>query len=684
MAATQHHEGQPMHTPYCTADHDDDLDLNTPYQPHTPSTADTCDPYTPFLAEDLSHTPPSAASTGETPDPYSLASLWASIDLADVLRVGLVGLCAALLAIGLEWPSAQAPLIALIALPIGAYPLIKESGESIRERRMSMELSMLIAVVAAAAIGEWITALVIVTFVLVAEILEDLTLDRGRDALTELLHFLPNEVMVKRGQEVVPLPLAEVQSQDVLIVSPGGAIPVDGTVVAGTSTVDQSRITGEPLPVDVHTGSQVFAGSVNQVGALEVRAEKVGLASSYGQIIESVRAAQEDEPPMQRLGDRVAAYLVYLALGGAALTFAFTRDVHATISVVVVAGACGIAAGTPLAVLAAIARAARAGVFIKGGAHLETLAQVDTVMVDKTGTLTTGELQVVRVETAQGVDHLEFLRLLGSAEAYSEHPLGQAIVCYVREAGVPLSLPTMFAYAPGYGIRATVDGVQIAAGNTKLVKDAPEPLTAGQIASQVNVSLNGVYAGTVQLADTVRDTTAKAIADLHAMGIEVAMVTGDHPVAADAVATQLGIRQVHAGLLPREKMALTGDARARGHRVVMVGDGVNDAPALAKANVGVAMGGGTGVAREGADVILISSDLTDLVHAIGTARRARRIVMANFYGTIAVDMIGIALAGFGFLTPILAALIHVGSESAFILNSARLLPLPQRQSTTRP
>lgn len=654
----------PIHTPYCTADHDDDLALDTPYIPER---------------TEVAITPPEPAAT-EAASRYSLAGLWQEIDKADLLRAAFVALAAALLGFGLDWPSAHYPLVALIALPIGAYPIFKESVESVLERRMSMELSMLIAVIAAALIGEWITALVIVIFVLVAEILEDLTMDRGRDALTELLSFLPNTVQVMREGQLQPLPLSEVTTNDVLVVSPGGSIPVDGVVVNGQSSVDQSRITGEPLPVDVREGSQVFAGSINQVGALEVRAERVGLESSYGQIIASVQAAQEDEPPIQRLGDRVAAYLVYFALGGAILTYLLTRDVTATISVIVVAGACGIAAGTPLAVLAAIARTARKGVFIKGGAHLESLAQVNTVLVDKTGTLTTGELSVTSVTIAPGVDRSEFLRLLASAEAYSEHPLGQAIVRFAQDAGVTLSLPSMFAYAPGYGIRATVDGVQIAAGNTKLVKDAPTPTDDGSIASLVNVSLNGTYAGTVRLADTIRETSAQAVRDLQAMGIRVEMVTGDHPVAAQPVADKLGIRDVHAGLLPREKMAHIEALRTKGDRVVMVGDGVNDAPALAKANVGVAMGGGTGVAREGADVILIRSDLNDLVGAVTTAQRARRIIFFNLVGTIVVDLAGMALAGVGLLTPILAALVHVGSESAFILNSARLIPFTSKRS----
>ncbi len=295
-------------------------------------------------------------------------TVWSRIDRGDLVRTALVCACAIAVACGLTLPWPQVPVVAVVGLIVGCWPIAAEAWNDVRHRRMSMELSMLIAIVAAAAIGEWVTSLVITVFVLAAEILEDLSMDRGRDALTDLMAFLPEAVQVRDGDEITTIPLAELRAGQLVVVAPGTRIPVDGTVIAGRSTADQSRITGESMPADIAPGSEVFAGSINQIGAVEVRAERIGADSSYGRIVEAVRLAQSSEPPVQRLADRLAAWLVYLALIGAAATFLITRDWTSTISVVVVAGACGIAAGTPLAVLAAIARIARAGAFVKDGA----------------------------------------------------------------------------------------------------------------------------------------------------------------------------------------------------------------------------------------------------------------------------------------------------------------------------
>ncbi|MCC6856528.1 MAG: cadmium-translocating P-type ATPase [Microbacteriaceae bacterium] len=601
-------------------------------------------------------------------------SLWSRIDRRDLVRTIFVAGCAIAVALGLTRPWPAVPVLAVIGLIVGCWPILVEAWEDVRHRRMSMELSMLIAIVAAAAIGEWVTSLVITAFVLAAEILEDLSMDRGRDALTDLMAFLPETVQVRDGAEVVSVPLAQVEQGQTVIVAPGGRIPVDGVVITGQSTADQSRITGESLPVDVAAGSEVFAGSINQTGAVEVRAEQVGADSSYGRIVEAVRQAQSSEPPVQRLADRLAAWLVYLALGGAVITFLITRDLTATISVVVVAGACGIAAGTPLAVLAAIARIARSGAFVKDGAHLEALSAVDTVVFDKTGTLTTGTPAVVDIRTADGTTADELLVLVAAAESYSEHPLGQAIVAHARAQRLPVGPSEAFSYEPGRGVTATVAGKVVAAGNRPLIPGAPEKIDDQGIATAVHVGVDGVYAGTILLADVIRDTARQAVAELHRRGLRTLMITGDQEATARAVAAELGIDDVRAGLLPDEKLAAIDAERAAGHRLAMVGDGVNDAPALARADVGIAMGSGTDIARESADVVLISSDLDDLVRTVHVARRARRIVMVNFIGTIVIDLAGMVLAAFGFLSPVVAAFIHVGSETAFILNSARLIP----------
>ena len=603
-------------------------------------------------------------------------SVWRRIDRADAARTLFTGLCAAVTAFASAWPDRRWPAVAVVGLAVGCWPIAAEAGEDLRHRKMSMELSMLIAVVAAGAIGEWVTSLVIAAFVLAAEILEDLSKDRSRDALTDLMAFLPETVRVRREGGTQSLPLAEVRPGEVVVVAPGGRVPVDGTVGAGRSSVDQSRITGEPLPVDVSAGETVYAGSINRVGALEIRAERVGSDSSYGRIVEAIRRAQSSQAPVQRLADRFAAYLVYLALAGAAVTFAVTRDWTATISVVVVAGACGIAAGTPLAVLAAIARVARSGAFVKDGAHLEALSQAGAIVFDKTGTLTAGAPAVSKVLPAPGTSPEDLLAVLAAAESYSEHPLGEAVVEHARSLGLPVAAPEAFEYEPGLGIRARVGGRAVAAGGSALVPDVPEAAEESRegVVTPIHVDVDGAYAGTVLLADAVRGSARQAVAALRAMGLEVSMVTGDREPTARAVARQLGIDRVHAGLLPDEKMTVVDALRSQGRRVAMIGDGVNDAPALARADVGIAMGSGTDVARDSADVVLISSNLDDLVATVAVARRARRIVAFNFAGTVAVDLLGMMLAGIGLLTPILAALVHVGSETAFILNSARLIP----------
>ncbi len=601
------------------------------------------------------------------------ASLWRRVDRGDALRTAFVAVCTLITALGLTWPWPAAPAVAVLGLVIGCWPILTEAVEDVRHRRMSMELSMLIAIVAAALIGEWTTALLIATFVLAAEILEDLSMDRGRDALTDLMTFLPETVQIRTGDGAAEIPLVDVRVGQVVLVAPGGRVPVDGVVVAGSSTLDQSRITGESLPVDVGPGADVYAGSINQVGAVEVSAVRVGEDSSYGRIVEAVRHAQASEPPVQRLADRLAAWLVYLALGGAALTFLVTRDLTAPISVVVVAGACGVAAGTPLAVLASIARVARSGAFVKDGAHLEALSAVDTVVFDKTGTLTMGDPAVVGVRSADGLSEAELLRLAAAVEQYSEHPLGRAIVADARARGLTPPAAADFIYRPGLGVAAVVEGVAVVAGATGLVPDAPTGLFDG-VATAVHIGVDGRHAGTILLADPVRPSARAAVAELHRRGLRTVMITGDQEGPARAVAAQLGIREVRAGLLPEDKLAVVDAERAAGHRLAMVGDGVNDAPALARADVGIAMGSGTDIARESADVVLISSDLADLVHTVHVARRARRIVLANFAGTIAVDLVGMLLAAFGILGPVAAALVHVGSETAFILNSARLIP----------
>lgn len=596
-----------------------------------------------------------------------------------MLRIVVVALAATAVWFRLWEPLSAFSLIGVAGLVIGGWPIFKEAFENLLARRMTMELSMTIAIAAAAAISEFFTALVITLFVLVAEILEGMTVSRGRRAIRDLLDFLPRAVSVRRAKGVAEVDVDSLAVGDAVLVNPGGRIPVDGSVIGGHSFVDQSRITGESLPVEKTTGNDVFAGSINQSGALEIRTERIGRDTSFGKIIEAVEEAERSRAPVQRLADRLAGYLVYFALGAALLTCLLTRDIRSTISVVIVAGACGIAAGTPLAILGAIGRAASAGAIVKGGLFLEQLGRVDTVVLDKTGTLTYGQPEVRSVLPAPGVDPSTLLDAAGAAESRTEHPLGKTILKYARAQGRAIVEPGRFSYTPGRGIDAVVAGEPVQVGNLALMRDhgvaVPDDLLPDHPeASMVFVARAGKWLGAIAVADRVRPQAREAIATIQAMGIRTILLTGDAKTVAAAVAAQLGITEVAADLLPEDKRLYVQRLVGAGRAVAMVGDGINDAPALVEAQVGVAMGSGTDVARESADVVLLGNDLAKFAETLVVARRTRRVIRANFAGTLAVDAAGIGLAAFGLLNPLLAAFIHVASEMTFILNSARLLP----------
>jgi len=577
-------------------------------------------------------------------------------------------------------PFPRVSLIGLGGTLAGGWPIFAEAWENLRERRMTMELSMTVALVAALAIGEFFTALVITGFVLAAEVLEGLTVGRGRRAIRDLLAFLPATATVRTADGPRSVPLDEVRPGDAVLVAPGGYVPVDGVVRAGHSYVDQATITGEATPVEKTPGTTVYAGTMNQSGALEITVERTGRDTSFGKIIEAVEQAGQSRAPVQKTADRYAGYLVYFALACAALTFVLTRDARSTISVIIVAGACGIAAGTPLAILGAIGRAARAGAIIKGGRYLEALWGVDVVAFDKTGTVTVGAPGVVGVRPVSGVTERRVIEAAAIAERRSEHPLGKAIVRRAEELQLARIEPAAFTYTPGRGIVARVTGEEIVVGNSAWLRErgvADAPLSVSDVSTNVSavfVARRGRLLGAILIADAIRPEAPDALHALRSLGISTVLLTGDSRVVAGAVARELAIDNVEAELLPDQKVDRVRGLAAAGRHVAMVGDGVNDAPALVAATVGIAMGSGTDVARESADVMLLGNDLSKLVETLRIAQRTKGIIRFNFVGTLVVDAIGVGLAAFGFLNPLLAAFIHVASELTFILNSARLLP----------
>ncbi len=597
---------------------------------------------------------------------------------SEAIRISLVAIGALLTWFG-AWASFRGlPVIPLIIALIGGYPIFREALSSLKRRKMTMELSMTIAILGALAIGESFTSLVILLFVLSAEVVEHLTISRGRRAVAELLRVLPAQSTVLREGVAREIPIGELQRGDLVLIRPGARIPVDGLVMSGHSFVDQSAITGESIPVEKMPGGKIYAGTINQSGTLQVQTLEVGPDTAFGKIIEAVEKAEQSRAPIQKTSDRLAGLLVYVALAAAALTFLVTRDIRSTIAVVIVAGACGIAVGTPLAIFGAIGRAAKSGAIIKGGLHLEALWRVDTILLDKTGTLTLGKPEVVELRPGAGVTEAELLKAAAIAEGPSEHPLARSILARAKSMGLLASEAEAFSYTPGEGIVCLSRGEELVVGNRLfLLKRGIDAVGCPAVAdhlSEVLVARQKQPLGSIGIADVLRPEARQAVHELKQLGLRITLLTGDASPIATAIGKQLQVDEVLAEMLPEAKLEHVKSLRANGRRVAVVGDGINDAAAMMAADVGVAMGSGTEVARESAGILLLGDDLLVLAKTLRIARRCERIIMQNFYGTLTIDALGMLLAGFGLLSPLLAAFIHVSSELAFILNSTRLLP----------
>jgi heavy metal translocating P-type ATPase len=596
----------------------------------------------------------------------------------EIGRIALVALAAATTWSGRVPKFHGLDLLAVPVTLISGYWVFAKAFFNLVDRRMTMELSMTIALAAALAIGESFTALIILLFVLVAEVLEELTVDRGRRAIQTLLDLLPKRAIVRRGNLAEERAVEDLTPGDIVMIRPGAEIPVDGVVVHGRSFVDQSGITGESKAAEKTVGATVYAGTINGSGALEVNAVQLGRNTVFGKIVEAVERAEKSRAPVQKVADRLAGYLVYFALSAALITFLVTRDARATIAVIIVAGACGIAAGTPLAILGAISRSARHGAIVKGGLYLEFLGEVNTVFLDKTGTLTFGDPKVVEVLAMPGVPERQVIEAAAIAERASEHPLGKAILKKAAQLQLLPVEPDRFEYLPGKGIICGSSLGTVLVGSRALLME--KGVLPGELSKQaedsstVLVARNGRFLGLIRTEDRLRPEAIKAVEALQEMGIRVELLTGDSAAVAISVGERLGVDEIGAELLPHQKLERVEAQMAAGRRIAMVGDGINDAPALARANVGVAMGSGTDTARHSADVLLLGNNLLDFVETVKTARQCRRVIFTNFAGTLVVDAVGVWLAAFGILSPLLAAFIHVASEMIFILNSARLVP----------
>ena len=603
-------------------------------------------------------------------------------------RIEFIRLGTMAFALILSWLRVLSPItsfdfIALTATLIGGFPMFEEAYEAVRERRMTMELSMTIAVVATLIIGQFFTGLVITFFVIFAELLEHLTVSRGRNVIKKLIGLLPNKATVRRDNNEQEIAIDSLRANDTVIIKPGTRIPVDGIVIKGNSFVDQSSITGESLPVEKVEGNEVFAGTMNKSGILEVETHRVSKETIFGKIIEIIEQAEHSKAPIQKVADILSARLVYFAFGGAIVTFFVTRNIVSAIAALIVAGACGVAAGTPLAILAGIGRTAKEGIIVKGGVYLELLSKVDTIVLDKTGTLTLGKPQVIDVRSFNALAIQDVLRLAASAEQHSEHPLGKAVVERARTEHLRIEEYSEIKYFPGQGLVCRIDGMEVALGNTSFF----EGRTIGLDSTAINyvaerkdrgetcilVASEGKAVGAIAIADTLRAEAEKAVEEMKKLGCHVVLLTGDSWAVARSVGKRLHVDEIFGETLPEQKLGKIREMESKGRSVAMVGDGINDAPALVEATVGIAMGTGTEVALESADMALTTDNLMKIVEAMKISKQSLRVIMFNFWGTVIVDVVGVSLAFFQILTPLSAALIHVGSELGFILNSARLL-----------
>lgn len=535
------------------------------------------------------------------------------------------------------------------------------------------------------------TSAVLITLIVLGKLFEARAKGRSSEAIKKLMGLQAKTAIIVRDGVEKEVPLEEVVIGDTILVKPGEKIPVDGEVLEGTTSVDESMLTGESLPVDKKAGDVLYGSTINKNGFIKMTATKVGRDTALAQIIKVVEDAQGSKAPIQRMADKISGIFVPIVVGIAILTFLvwiiwvspgeFTQALEVLIAILVIACPCALGLATPTSIMAGSGRAAEFGILFKGGEHLEQTQGINTVVVDKTGTVTHGKPVLTDVILANGQNEESFLSLIGAAEKQSEHPLAQAIVEGIQEKGIKLGVVQSFEAIPGYGVMATVSGKEILVGTRKLMKQhgievqsvlpTMEKLEhAGKTA--MLAAIDGKYAGVVAVADTIKETSKEAIRRLHDMGIAVIMMTGDNERTAQAIGHEVGVDTVIAEVLPEGKAEEVKKLQQQGKKVAMVGDGINDAPALAMADIGMAIGTGTDVAMEAADITLIRGDLNSIADAILMSRKTMRNIKQNLFWAFAYNTIGIPIAAIGLLAPWVAGAAMAFSSVSVVLNALRL------------
>ncbi|MBN8968133.1 MAG: cadmium-translocating P-type ATPase [Rhizobiales bacterium] len=581
----------------------------------------------------------------------------------------------------LYWQNLVPLYVLWAAVAIGLYPLMKTGLiDLFAERKIGTEIFVTIATLVAVFGGETVAGAVLMVIILIAEFIAELNTDRARASIKSLIGSVPQTALVREDGGERTVPIAEVRTGQIVLVRTGEKIPVDGVVTGGSAAVNQAPLTGESVPQDKAEGAQVFAGTIVESGAIDVLTDKVGGDTIFSRIIALVENAESERAPVQKLADKIATWLIPIVLIFLIGVFLVTRDVSKVVTLLIFTSPAELGLATPLVMIAAIARAARNGILIKGGLYLELLAKADVVVFDKTGTLTANKPEVVQVQSFDpAFTEVDLLRLAAAADRRSAHPLAKAVVDGAARRSIDVPNPQGFEQLQARGVKATVNGEIVLVGNPALLRDAG--VTVDRTVEQtgrtpVHVAVDGKFVGVIFIADTLRSGAREAIAALKESGVKrVIMLTGDNAATAKAIAGDLGIDEVKADLMPEDKVAAITELQKQGLKVAMVGDGVNDAPALARAEVGIAMGGGgTQAALEAADIALMTDDLNKIVAVRNIARRSYRTIQENLWvGVGVVHLLGITAALLGWIGPIQAAFIHLGPDVMVFLNSVKLL-----------